>query len=83
MAGTGWNTLSTVGAGVIALSVLVFIFNAALTSAPAAGAGPTRGEAQTLEWATTSPPPRQNFTAALPAIRSLAPLLDLREEAIL
>jgi heme/copper-type cytochrome/quinol oxidase subunit 1 len=39
--------------------------------------------AQTLEWATTSPPPRHNFTAALPAIRSHAPLLDLREEAIL
>ena len=37
----------------------------------------------TLEWATTSPPPRHNFTAALPADPLPAPLLDLREEAIL
>ena len=65
----GWNTVSTVGARiVIALSVVVFIVNVALTwlrrpSRP--GADPW--EAQTLEWATTSPPPRHNFTAALPA----------------
>ena len=32
---------------------------------------------QTLEWATTSPPPRHNF-AALPPVRSFAPLLDAR-----
>ena len=34
--------------------------------------------AQTLEWATSSPPPRHNFHE-LPPIRSYAPLLDLRE----
>ena len=41
-----------------------------------AGDDPWQGH--TLEWATSSPPPRYNF-AALPAIRSYAPLLDLRE----
>jgi Heme/copper-type cytochrome/quinol oxidases, subunit 1 len=42
-------------------------------------AGPDPWEAQTLEWATSSPPPRHNFEAALPAIRSAEPLVDLRE----
>jgi cytochrome c oxidase subunit 1 len=35
----------------------------------------------TLEWATSSPPPRYNFDAPLPPVRSYAPLLDLREQA--
>jgi cytochrome c oxidase subunit 1 len=79
----GWNTASTVGAGIVALSVLVFVLNVAVTSivGRAAGADPWGGH--TLEWATASPPPRHNFTAALPPVRSPAPLLDLREEAVL
>jgi cytochrome c oxidase subunit I len=79
----GWNTASTVGAGIVALSVVVFVVNVALTSIVGRPAGADPWEAHTLEWATTSPPPRHNFTAALPAVRSHAPLLDLREEAIL
>jgi heme/copper-type cytochrome/quinol oxidase subunit 1 len=42
-------------------------------------AGNDPWEAQTLEWWTTSPPPRHNFTD-LPPVRSHAPLLDLRLE---
>lgn len=39
-------------------------------------------QAHTLEWATSSPPPRYNFdlTHPIPRIRSYAPLLDLREQ---
>jgi cytochrome c oxidase subunit 1 len=82
-ASTGWqslNELETVGAGLIALSVLAFIINVivSLRSREAAGEDPWQG--QTLEWATSSPPPRHNFDA-LPQIRSFAPLLDLREAA--
>ena len=79
----GLNALSTVGAVVIALSVLVFLVNVGCRAIAGAPAGADPWEGQTLEWATTSPPPRHNFAAALPAIRSYAPLLDLREEAIL
>jgi cytochrome c oxidase subunit 1 len=79
----GLNTVSTIGAGIIALSVLVFLLNVALTSLSGERAGADPWEAHTLEWATTSPPPRHNFSAALPPVRSNAPLLDLREEAIL
>jgi cytochrome c oxidase subunit I len=32
---------------------------------------------QTLEWATTSPPPPENFTGPLPPIRSQRPVWDL------
>jgi cytochrome c oxidase subunit I len=77
----GWttlNTIATVGAFVIALSVAVFLLNVYvswLRSEPA-GADPWGG--QTLEWATSSPPPRLNFDAALPPIRSAQPLFDLR-----
>jgi cytochrome c oxidase subunit 1 len=79
----GLNTVSTIGAWVIALSVVVFLVNVALTWLRGEPAGADPWEAHTLEWATTSPPPRHNFTAALPPVRSNAPLLDLREEAIL
>jgi cytochrome c oxidase subunit 1 len=74
------NVLATIGAGVIALSTVVFLVNVArsLKARVPAGNDPWRG--QTLEWATSSPPSRHNFES-LPPIRSYAPLLDLREEA--
>ena len=77
---TTLNELSTAGAAVIAVSVLVFIVNVwwALRKRVPAGADPWGGH--TLEWWTSSPPPRDNF-ADLPPIRSYAPLLDLREQA--
>ena len=40
-----------------------------------AGDNPWGG--QTLEWATTSPPPPENFTGPLPPIRSQRPVWDL------
>jgi cytochrome c oxidase subunit 1 len=81
---TGWqtiNTIETIGAFVIALSVAVFIVNVLVSLRRARiPAGPDPWEGHSLEWATSSPPPRHNFDA-LPPIRSYAPLLDLREEA--
>jgi cytochrome c oxidase subunit 1 len=85
-ANAGWTTLnfvSSVGAGIIGLSVIVFAYNiysSARRRVPAP-ADPWGG--QTLEWATSSPPPRFNFDAAhpVPRVHSYAPLLDLREAA--
>jgi heme/copper-type cytochrome/quinol oxidase subunit 1 len=76
----GLNTMATVGSGVIALAVLVFLVNVAvsLTFRREAGAGPWGGHS--LEWATSSPPPPHNFDA-LPPIRSAQPVLDARERA--
>jgi cytochrome c oxidase subunit 1 len=80
---SGWqalNQLETAGAFVIALATLVFLANVAISLRHRVAAGDDPWQAHTLEWATSSPPPRHNFTR-LPAIRSHAPLLDLREAA--
>jgi cytochrome c oxidase subunit I len=78
----GWTTLnrlSTLGSYVVALSVLVFLVNVAVSWLAQRPAGPDPWEAQTLEWATTSPPPRHNFDTPLPPVRSAEPVLDMRE----
>jgi len=60
----GWGTLNliaSVGAVIIVASMAVFAFNLfwSLRKGEAAGANPWN--ADTLEWATTSPPPPYNF----------------------
>ena len=81
----GWaalNRLETLGSGLIAVGVAVFLVNVwvSLRTREPAPADPWLGH--TLEWATTSPPPPLNFERPLPPVRSYAPLLDLREDAI-
>jgi cytochrome c oxidase subunit 1 len=73
------NLLSSIGAGVIALGVLVFLANIWVSLRHRVPAGDDPWQGQTLEWATSSPPPRHNFTS-LPSVTSYAPLLDLREK---
>ena len=70
------NLLSTVGAAVMGLASVVFVANIviSLRSGKVAGDNPWRGF--TLEWATTSPPPHDNF-ASVPPVRSARPLWDL------
>ncbi len=78
---TGWgplNMLETVGAFVIAVSIAIFLVNLVVSTRRRVPAGEDPWEGHTLEWATSSPPPRHNFDA-LPPVRSYAPLLDLRE----
>jgi cytochrome c oxidase subunit 1 len=80
----GWGTLNlleTIGSGIIALGVLVFLVNVAVSLRRRLAAGEDPWMGHTLEWATSSPPPPLNFTGPLPPIRSYAPLLDLREQA--
>jgi cytochrome c oxidase subunit 1 len=81
-ASEGWGTLnliSTIGSFVIALSILVFLANVAISWLRQMPAGDDPWGAMTLEWATSSPPPRHNFDRPLPPITSFAPLYDLRE----
>ncbi|MGH9183259.1 MAG: cytochrome c oxidase subunit I [Acidimicrobiales bacterium] len=61
--GMGWdlmNLLSTIGAFVIAVSFLVWVFNVVRSRANRT-ADPDPWDARTLEWATSSPPPVHNF----------------------
>ncbi|MFN2564912.1 MAG: cytochrome c oxidase subunit I [Gemmatimonadaceae bacterium] len=73
---TGWgdlNFVATVGAATIALSVAIFLANALWSwrAGPAAGDDPWA--ADTLEWATRSPPPSYSF-AHIPVVESREPL---------
>ena len=77
---TDLNRLSTLGSYLIALGVAVFLYNLFLSLRKREPAGDDPWEGHSLEWATTSPPPRYNFRS-LPAITSHAPLLDRRIEA--
>lgn len=74
------NRLSTVGSWIMAVSVLVFLWNlwTSLRHRIPAGDDPWGGFS--LEWATSSPPPEHNFTR-IPPIRSERPAFDLRHPA--
>lgn len=78
---TTLNVISSCGAAVLAVAMTVFLVNIILSAVRRVPAPPDPWRAQTLEWATTSPPPRLNFPQGqpLPEIASYAPLLDLRE----
>jgi cytochrome c oxidase subunit I len=69
------NLVSTVGAFILAVGVLIFAYNLLRSIRHGEPAGDDPWDGQTLEWATTSPPPERNF-AALPRIRSERPFFD-------
>jgi cytochrome c oxidase subunit 1 len=80
----GWTALnfsSTVGAFLIGASVLPFMWNVFITLRQPRTAPDDPWDANTLEWATTSPPPPYNFDA-LPPVRSERPLFDLKHGAV-
>ncbi|MFN8510737.1 MAG: cbb3-type cytochrome c oxidase subunit I [Deinococcaceae bacterium] len=71
------NMLSTIGAVVLLLGGMVWIWNMiqSLSKGEKAGDNPWGG--YTLEWATTSPPPAENFTVKFPTqFVSERPLYD-------
>jgi cytochrome c oxidase subunit 1 len=73
------NQLETVGAFLLALAFVVFIYNVVKTwrSGPRAPADPWNGA--TLEWSIPSPPPEWNFNA-IPVVHSRDPLWELKRE---
>jgi cytochrome c oxidase subunit I len=70
-----WNLVSTIGAAVLAVAMLVFAVNVVRSLRGGAIGGDDPWDAFTLEWATTSPPPPENFVR-LPEIRGRRPLWD-------
>jgi cytochrome c oxidase subunit I len=79
-ASTGWGTLnaiSTVGAVIMGLGTIPFFLAIALALREPPTSGPDPWEGNSLEWATSSPPPHHNFVA-LPRITSERPVFDER-----
>jgi cytochrome c oxidase subunit 1 len=72
-----WNLAATIGGFLIAASMLPFIWNVFVSLRNGKIAGDDPWEGNTLEWATSSPPPPYNFDR-LPEIRSERPLFDAR-----
>jgi len=79
MGWTSYNIAATIGAFVIATSILIFLINffRSIRNGPKAPADPWEGN--TLEWLTGSPPPEYNFEE-IPVVRSTRPVWDIRNE---
>jgi len=80
---TWMNQLSSVGAFILAASTLPFLWNVYTTwrNAPKVAVDDPWGYGGSLEWATSCPPPRHNFTS-LPRIRSERPAFDLHHPEV-
>jgi cytochrome c oxidase subunit 1 len=76
------NQISTVGAFVLGASTLPFIYNVYKSAkTPPVAVDDPWGWGRSLEWATSSPPPRHNFTS-IPRIRSESPAFDLHHPEV-
>jgi cytochrome c oxidase subunit I len=76
--GMGWsgvNLVETLGAYLLACGLLVMTANLVVSRFRGAPAPDDPWRAETLEWATTSPPPAYNF-AVIPTVTSAYPLWD-------
>jgi cytochrome c oxidase subunit I+III len=71
----GWgplNMVATAGAVLMAVSVLIFLYNVAVSLRRGEVASNDPWSADTLEWSTTSPPPNYNFEP-IPTVNGLYP----------
>jgi cytochrome c oxidase subunit 1 len=76
---TGFSRAAAVGGALVILGVVVFLADVVYSVVMGHG-GPVDDDPYgglTLEWATTSPPPRHGFDT-VPEVRSAAPLADVR-----
>ncbi len=74
---TGLNTFSSIGSFVLGASLLPFIYNMyrSYRFGEIVTSDDPWGYGNSLEWATSSPPPRHNFTS-IPRIRSERPAFE-------
>jgi cytochrome c oxidase subunit 1 len=70
MGWNAWNMVETVGAFLIAVSILVFMVNVVRTRRLAEAAPADPWDGRTLEWSIPSPPPEHNFDE-IPVVHSV------------
>ena len=71
----GYNMISSIGSFLIAISMIVMIWNWIRTMREGEPAGDDPWDAPTLEWSIPSPPPAYNF-ARIPVVASRRPFWD-------
>jgi cytochrome c oxidase subunit I len=74
-----FNLISTIGAFILGIGVLVTIVNVLISVRGGQRAGNDPWQANTLEWFTQSPPPENNFDV-VPRVRSVEPMKDIRRD---
>jgi cytochrome c oxidase subunit 1 len=78
----GLNQISSAGAFLLGASMIPFLWNVWKSRrAPLVNTDDPWGWGRSLEWATSCPPPRHNFTS-LPRIRSESPAFDLHHPEV-
>src|SRR3954466_4832383 len=80
--GLGWdlpNLITSVGAFLFAVGVLLFLVNIAISRKRGRPAGSNPWDASSLEWTTPSPPPSFNFVS-IPNVATRHPLWEDRME---
>lgn len=78
---SGYNLVSTIGAFILAIGVIITCVNVIWSIKHGKKAGNDPWQGNTLEWFTQSPPPVNNFDV-VPRVRSVEPMKDIRREVM-